>query len=89
MRGLCTYIEHILVVCKSDDELDHKLTTPTDNGATSPPIGMLPVYAVVLLMDTDDVGCASCLTVCANDDTIEILRVRSAAARREQAFLLL
>ena len=89
MRGLCTYIEHILVVCKSDDELDHKLTTPTDHRATSSPIGMLPIDAVVLLMNTDDVGCASCLTVCANDNTIEILRVRSAAARREQVSLLL
>lgn len=48
--------EDVLVVGEGDDELDYKFSASGDYRSASAPVGVLPFDAVVLLVETDDVG---------------------------------
>ena len=67
-------IEDILVVGKSNDELDDELPTSCYNGTASTPISMLPVDAVILFVKTDDVLGVLGSSIRVDENTIEILR---------------
>lgn len=73
-------VEHILIVCQRNDELHDQLTSPGDDSAASPPVGVLPADAIVLLMDTDDVGGDLTFTVRSSNDAIKVLDYTKAVA---------
>lgn len=66
-------VEHILVIRQRDDELHNQLSSPCHHGASSPPIGVLPADAIVLLMDANDIRSDFALAIRAGDHTVEVL----------------
>lgn len=64
--------EDVLVVCKSDDELDDELSSTSNDRTASAPVRMLPVDSIVLLMDTNDVGCLSAFAIWLDDHTTQV-----------------
>jgi hypothetical protein len=65
--------KNILVICKSDDELNDKFTVTYNDSAAGPPVGMFPANTVVLLVDTHNVGMDFCLTFRVKNDAVQIL----------------
>lgn len=72
--------EDVLVVGQGNDELHDQLAVAGHNGAARSPVGVLPADAVVLLVQTDDVGMRRGFAVTADDDGIEILDHAQAVA---------
>ena len=65
--------EDVLVVCQSDDELHYELTATSNHCSTGSPVSVLPVDAIILFMNANDVGCCLTLAVWADNNTVEIL----------------
>lgn len=63
----------VLVVGKGDDELNDKFAATCQNCSARAPIGMLPVDAVVLFVNADDVGSYLSVTVSPYDHAVKIL----------------
>ena len=65
--------EDVFVVGESDDELNDKFTATRDDCPAGPPVRVLPVDAVVLFMNTDNVWCFLTLAIGTYDHAVEVL----------------
>lgn len=63
----------IFVICKRDDELHDKFASAGDDCSSSPPVGVLPIDAVVLFVDTDYVWCLLSRAISSDNNTVKIL----------------
>jgi hypothetical protein len=66
-------VEDVLVVGEGDDELDDELAAAGHHCAAGSPVGVFPVDAVVLLVETDGVLGFLGGAVCVCEDTVEVL----------------
>ena len=62
--------ENVLIIRKSNDELDHKLAATSHDCPAGAPIGVLPVDAVVLLVNADDIWRFLAFAVWLDNDAI-------------------
>lgn len=62
----------VFVIGQGDDELDDQLSSTGDDGTASTPIGVFPVDAIVLLVDTDDIRCLLAFAIRSDYNTIEV-----------------
>jgi hypothetical protein len=70
---MVAHIKYVFIVGERDDELHHKFSAARNDRSTGPPICVLPVDAVVLLVQADDIRCYFAAAVSANDDAVEVL----------------
>ena len=68
-----TYIEDIFVISKSYDKLYDQLSPASRYSSSSSPVGVLPVYTVILLMQTDNIWSKLRFAICPDYDAIEVL----------------
>lgn len=72
-EGCQTHVEDVFVVGERDDELDHQFSPTSGHCTASPPVQMLPPYAIVLLMETDDTFHLFTSAIRADEDPVEVL----------------
>ena len=65
--------EDVFVVGESDDELNDKFTATRDDCPAGPPVRVLPVDAVVLFVDANDIWCLLALAIWTDNHAVEIL----------------
>lgn len=65
----------VFVVGQSDNELDDEFSRSRYNSTAGTPIGVLPSDAIVLLVETDDIGADLGITVGSRDDSVKVLSI--------------
>lgn len=81
--------KNVLIVGERDDELDDEFPTTSYDGPFGSPVGVLPIYAVVLFVEANDIFGDLARAVSFRQDTVKILSAGVGSRRQPLGFVFL